>query len=175
MPSQLYKNEAVDFICGRNFKYDDAEYTVGEQFDQELAVGRLELLVRNRFLIPVVDHIDDKPRHWHREIRLREHVLNKLGVDTEFDPKDHKVAEVLEYAEEHPEVAEDLLEQEAEGKDRITLEKGLQEIVDTFNPEEHTVVEVLEYLTGDISEEESDRVIKLEREGKARKGILEDL
>lgn len=80
MPSQLYKNEAVTFLCGRSFTYGDHDYDLLDEFDQEVAVGRLEMLVRTRHIIPVIDSIEDKPRHWHREIRLREDVERALGA-----------------------------------------------------------------------------------------------
>jgi hypothetical protein len=77
MPSQLYDNDAVEFICGRNFVYNGEEYTLGEKFPQEKALN-LETLVRTRHVIPVVEDWADKPRHWHREIRLKSEVLGKL-------------------------------------------------------------------------------------------------
>ena len=81
MPSQLYKNENVTFICGRNFTYDGQEYEVGADFELELAVGRLEMLVRTRHIIPVVESTTEKPRHWHREIKMRADVERQLGAD----------------------------------------------------------------------------------------------
>lgn len=79
MPSQLYANSDVTFVCGRNFVYNGKSYVTGTDFDQEDAVSNIETLVRTRFIIPVVDDTSTKPRHFHREVRLREDVLTKLG------------------------------------------------------------------------------------------------
>ena len=79
MATQLYKNHAVDFICAREFTYAGKKYKIAQKFDQELAPGRLDQLVRTRNIIPVIDEWADKPRHWYREIQLRENVLRKLN------------------------------------------------------------------------------------------------
>lgn len=81
MPTQLYTNDAISFVCGRNFTFGGADYRVGEDFDQELHPGRLDQLVRTRHIIPVIDSWSDKPRHWHRHVQLRENVLKKLGSE----------------------------------------------------------------------------------------------
>lgn len=175
MPSQLYENDNVSFICGRNFTYNGKDYKAGADFPQEDLVSNVETMVRTRFLIPVVDDMSDKPRHWHREIQQRDIVLEKLGiVQTVDDPSEHTVAEVLEFAEANPGEAEELLELEEEGKERVTLIEGLEEIASQFHPGEHNVPEVLAYLESDITPEEHERVIQEERDGKARKGILTD-
>ena len=79
MPSQLYDNKGVSFVCARNFTYNGEKYEIGQDFPQEDLVDSPEVLVRSRYLIPVVDSWEDKPRHWQREIRLKETVLAKLG------------------------------------------------------------------------------------------------
>jgi len=81
MPSQLYTNDAIDFICARDFIYNGKDYKRGHKFDQEnprLTNGQLENLVRTRYVIPVVDSLEDKPRHWYRHVKLRKDVVNKL-------------------------------------------------------------------------------------------------
>lgn len=78
MPSQLYNNSAVEFICARNFVFNGAEYSLGEEFPQENAGKSLEVLVRTRHLIPVVDDWGNKPRHWFREVRLKSDVVGRL-------------------------------------------------------------------------------------------------
>lgn len=78
MPSQLYDNEAVSFICGRDFTYNGEQYSQGQDFPQGKALN-LETMVRTRYLIPVIESWEDKPRHWHREIRLKSEILGKLG------------------------------------------------------------------------------------------------
>src|SRR5262245_9636729 len=80
MPSQLINNEAISFVVAKPLKWYDNEYEIGDDFPQEDA-NNIETLIRSRYLIPVVDDLSDKPRHWHREIQLRELVLEKLAGD----------------------------------------------------------------------------------------------
>lgn len=79
MPSQLYNNEGISFVCARNFLYNGREYEIGQDFPQEDLVNSPEVLVRSRYLIPVVESWENKPRHWYREVQLKEIVLKKLG------------------------------------------------------------------------------------------------
>jgi len=238
MPSQLINNDNVSFICARDFVYAGEEYKLGQDFDQEIAVGQIELLVRTRRLIPVVEDSSVKPRHFHREVQIRENVLRKLGVlkreksttvvgeslynkpkqmdlennDVEpgsaspweetTDPgaalRDQAIAnhfteqvlkeeneevdhpgedeetepEPLVHPAEHEEGDDegpaDVLDENVEGN---SDERAITED-DLWDPNKHGVDEVLDYLTGDISEDERQRVIAAERTGKARKGIL---
>lgn len=80
MPTQLTNNSAIYFICARDFTYDGVDYKMGDEFEQDLGMGRIDLLVRTRRIIPVVDDISDKPRHWHHHVRLRSEVSRKLGL-----------------------------------------------------------------------------------------------
>lgn len=206
MPSQLIKNDNVSFVCSREFTYAGEQYHLGDDFPQEKALN-IETLVRTRYLIPVIDSIDDKPRHWHREVRLRANVMEKLGVkekvinlefpsvptddvvrdegnelrasaqknidaETKIEPEDHTVDEVLQHADEHPDQIGALLDAEEDGKDRVTLTSAL-ESRKLYDPAEHTVIEVLDYLTGEITEDERNRVLEAESDEKARKGILD--
>jgi hypothetical protein len=150
MPSQLLTNEAISFIVGKTFTYNGVEYPYGTDFDQDVVrvpVQNIETLVRNRFLIPVVDSYDDKPRHWYREIKIRSDVEAKLGLpegaggapppapgrpsrpteETGYDPGDHLIREVKAYQAEHPEETQELLDKELAGKNRATLVAWLQE------------------------------------------------
>lgn len=54
---------------------------------------------------------------------------------------------------------------EDNGSGRLALEDG-------GDPADFTLAEVQEYLGGDISEEERERVLQAERDGKARKGLV---
>lgn len=47
-----------------------------------------------------------------------------------------------------------------------------EQAVESFDPSDHTVAEVQEYLQ-DAGGDERERVLDLERAGKARKGLLE--
>lgn len=81
MPSNLYLNEDVTFIAGRNFTFAGEKFEVGDEFDQELAPGRIEQLVRTRHVYPVVDDRADKTRFFHREVHVREDIDRILGKD----------------------------------------------------------------------------------------------
>jgi hypothetical protein len=123
--------------------FKGVEYLYGEDFDQDevrVPAYNIETLVRNRFLIPVVDSYDDKPRHWYREIKLRSDVEAKMGLDNrpdeelppapdvpveEFDPNDFSVKKVKAYVNEHPEETQVVLNKEENGKNRSTLVRWL--------------------------------------------------
>lgn len=215
MPSQLVKNSAVSFICARDFLYNGVEYKIGEDFDQDLGVGQIDLLIRTRRLFAVVDSNDDKPRHWHHHVWEREVIKKKLGVLKNSNAKnltgssgynkyvqmgldqpsaslDGKPAPdegqmILDEARANA-ATETVLEQENEdGKFSIENQEIPVEPVDEpnepedereiteddlYDPSDYGVPEVLEYLTGDITDEERDRVLAVEKAGKARKGIL---
>ena len=80
MPTQLYENTNISFICAKNFTYGGVDYKLGDEWDQDLGVGRLDTLVRSRYLYAVVDSTDEKPRHWHHHIWLRKDIEKKLGI-----------------------------------------------------------------------------------------------
>lgn len=148
MPSQLIKNEGISFICARTFVYAGETFEFGTDFPQEKATGRIEALVRTRYVIPVVETTAEKPRHWHRHVQPRAIVLAKLGLAPTA-------------GEDHPDDPEEVDEE--------------VETDELYDPADYNVDEVLEYLTSeDITEEESARVLAAEKAGKARKGILGD-
>ena len=150
MPSQLIKNDNVDFLCARDFVWDGVQYKMGDDFDQDIAIGRIELLVRTRRVIPVVENSKVKPRHWHREVRIRSDVEKRLGVsrdvvtaldqtspdETEdktdglgFDPSEHTIDEVMDYVENNPDEVLSVYALEEQGKNRPTLKAKLDEIL----------------------------------------------
>lgn len=220
MPSNLYLNEKVTFICGKNFKYAGVAYEVKDEFDQELSPGRIEQLVRTRHIYPVVDDRHDKTRFFHREIHVREDIDRILGKDrgqgqidlpstdpeqpfdqavTPEEPTDPGASlkqqeienaltqQVLEQenadpneplegetepGETEPEQLvhpEEVEEENAEGFEEPEVVEE-----DLYDPSEYSVPEVNTYLEGDISQEEYNRVIAAERNGKNRKGITGD-
>lgn len=113
MPSQLITNEGISFVCARTFVYGGEEFEFGSDFPQEKAVGRIEALVRTRYLIPVVETWQEKPRHWHRHVLPRDIVLAKLGLaptageDHPDDPEvdDEVESDQVETVEEKPKPA----------------------------------------------------------------------
>jgi hypothetical protein len=80
MPTQLTKNDAIYFMCARDFIYAGEQYSMGDKFDQEIGMGRMDMLVRTRRVIPVVDDSDDMPRHWRHHVWLRKDISKKLGL-----------------------------------------------------------------------------------------------
>jgi hypothetical protein len=183
MVSQLLKNDKISFVCVRNFSSRGKDYAVGDDFPQEDARD-IEVFVRARYVTPVVDSIEDKQhiRHWHKEIRPKDEVLERLARDRvqlqmpegqEPDSDEVVNLPVLTHPETTPEPeaegepAEEPVEEEPAEED--APEEGAP---DEFDPGEHTVVEVLAYLAE--HPEERERVLQAEAEGRGRKGILEE-
>lgn len=220
MPSQLHDNEAVYFICARDFTYNGEDYKMGEKFPSEVATGRIDLLVRTRRVFAVVDDLDDKPRHWHHHIWLRSDISKKLGLinnanvttiggsslynkptqmglevtSVEAEPVQQSPSEEIDLqmrenittaavlAQENSEEEEPTEEEQAAEEPQNVVSEGAEPeeepaIVkeDLYDPSEHNAPEVVEYLTGDISDAEFDRVVAAERNGKARKGVLDNV
>lgn len=174
MPSQLYDNEGVTFVCAKNFTYNGKAYEIGTDFPDEDLVNSPEVLIRSRFLIPVVESWEDKPRHWHREIQLKSVVLEKLGVTGEsLLNKPTRVATVVA-TEDLP--TKDEAPAEAPADEKLADEQPSAEAPQdppAFDPSEHNVDEVVAYLMDqDITIEEYNRVMNAEEEGKARKTVL---
>jgi hypothetical protein len=165
MPSQLYTNEAVSFLACKPFTYRGKPYAIGDDFPQEEA-NNIETLVRARFVIPVVETHEDKPRHWHKHIRTREQAeeyLNRNRVQLRMPyPEDSNAVvdlDVLTHPEQTPEPES---ESGGTGEDQDS----------EFDPSEHTVNEVKAYIRE--HPEDEDRVRQAERDGRARKGLLEE-
>lgn len=155
MPSQLVKNDNVDFLCARDFVWDGVQYKMGDDFDQDIAIGRIELLVRTRRVIPVVEDSSVKPRHWHREVRIRSDVERRLGVSRDvvtpldqtppedqteglgYDPSDHNIDEVLDYVENNPDEVLSVYALEEQGKNRPRLKAKLDDILNQQAEEEN--------------------------------------
>ena len=80
MPSQLISNDAIEFLCAKNFLYRGQVYHKGDEFPGEEA-NNIETLVRARYVIPVVEDATSKPRHWHLDVRPRAEIEAKLSDD----------------------------------------------------------------------------------------------
>lgn len=87
MPSQLYKNSAIEFICARDFTYDGVDYKMGDEWDRDVGTGRLDMLIRTRRLFAVVEDSSDKPRHWHHHVWVKHEIKVKLGLIKREDVK----------------------------------------------------------------------------------------
>jgi hypothetical protein len=181
MPSQLLVNDKISFVACRNFSSQGKSYEVGDDFPQEDA-RNIEVFVRARYVIPVVDSIEDKQhiRHWHTIVRPKDEVLSRLARDRVQlqmpDPPDSDEVVNLSVLT-HPETTP---EPEGEGEDALAVDlppevedQYVDEEEGQFDPTEHTVNEVKAYLDT-ASEEETDRVLAIEEAGRGRKGILEE-
>jgi hypothetical protein len=169
MPSQLLKNDKISFVAARSFSSKGKDYQVGDDFPQEDARD-IEVFVRARYVIPVVDSIEDKQhiRHWHRHIRPKDEVLERLArehvqlvMPTPPDSDEVVNIPVLTHPETTPEPAV-----EAES------ESASEEPEEEYDPGEHTVAEVNTYL--EEHPDETEDVLARERNGRGRKGILEE-
>ena len=188
MPSQLFTNGAISFLACKPFTYRGTEYAIGDDFPQEEA-NNIETLVRSRFVIPIVEDIADKPRHWHGHIRTREQAEEylqrnrvQLRMPHEYDSDEEVDLDVLTNPETTP-------EPEGEGVDVLAVEDSGEEpapehqepvadpeppesLEETYDPAEHNVIAVQEYM--DEHPEQRDEVLAMERAGRGRKGILGD-
>lgn len=81
----------------------------------------------------------------------------------------------VEEPDEDEETEPDALVIPGEQSEEFTEEQEDERVIDEddlYDPSQHNTTDVLEYLTGDITDEERERVLAAERNGKARKGIL---
>jgi hypothetical protein len=183
MAQSLYTLEGVYFVAGRDYLLDGKQIHAGDVVENANELRNVESFVRSRHLIPVVDDHNDVPVYYQKDVKLASLVEQKFGLKIkhpedpeDFAPEEHTIPEVLEFVEEHPELTEEVLEAEEQGKDRVTLETKLEEKLDEFRPEEHTVPEVLEYVGDD--QERASNVLAAEIDGKNRStltGPLEEL
>jgi hypothetical protein len=180
MPSQLFTNDKISFVAAKPFTYRAKHYEIGDDFPQEEA-NNIETLVRSRYIIPVVEELTDKPRHWHRHIRPRAEVLERLNRDRvqlrmPSEPDSDEVVNIpqLTRPETTPE-PEELREQKEPPADQEFPPEAPAEAVqaDQYDPSYHTVLEVNEHLAAEHDEEERERILQAERDGRGRKGILE--
>lgn len=182
MPSQLLKNDKISFVVAKPFSSRGKDYQVGEDFPQEDARD-IETFVRARYVIPVVEDPEDKQhiRHWHRHIRPKAEVLERLQRDRvqlrmHDEPDSDEVVnlERLTRPETTP-PAEELQAEQEESEEQVEEPdddyegdppEGLE-----FDPADFTVAEVQAYL--DEHPEDREAVIRAEAAGRERKGILE--
>ena len=177
MGSPLLSNENVTFVVTKPFTSGENEYAVGDDFPQEDA-RNIEVLVRARFVAPVVEDLSLRPKYWYKEVKLKSDLLEKLNRDRvqlrmHHEPDSDEVVnlERLTRPESTPE-AEELHEETEERREEDTPPPSEAVHEDQYDPSYHTVVQVNEYLAT-ASPEERERVLEAERNGKARKGILE--
>lgn len=177
MPSQLYKNSAVYFICARNFLWAGTEYAMGEEFDQDIAPGRLDLLVRTRRIIPVVDDPADKPRHWHHHIWPRALIDEKLGVAVGSSTFTRQPQVGVEF--DSVETDSDFIDQD-KGAELLAMAKAAaspepveEPVEDVFDVSDHTVEQVMDFI--EAHPDQVEAVIAQEEAGKNRSTLLSQL
>lgn len=86
MPSQLDRNSAIHFIAARDFTYAGVDYKMGDDFDQDIG-AHIDMLVRTRRVVAVVDDSDDLPRHWYHHVWVKSDIKRKLGLIKREDVK----------------------------------------------------------------------------------------
>src|SRR5262245_40158521 len=176
MVSQLLANDKISFVVAKPFSSRGKDYQVGDDFDQDEARD-IEVFVRSRYVIPVVDSIEDKQhiRHWHRHIRPKDEVLERLARDRTqlvlpIPPDSDEVVnlELLTHPEQTP-PADDT--QDSDDAPEVGEDSGPEPEAEFYDPGVHTVTEVLEYM--DSHPEDRVRVVEAEVAGKNRKGMVE--
>jgi hypothetical protein len=122
MPSQLYTNSAIYFMCARDFLWDGVEYKMGDKFDQEVATGRIDLLVRTRRLVAVVDEEETEPEVLVHPTEVEEDDEDERVITEEdlYDPSEHTAPDVNDYLDS--DISEDerarVIAAERQGKNR---------------------------------------------------------
>lgn len=179
MPSQLLKNDKISFVVVKPFTSRGKEYAVGDDFPQEEARD-IEVFVRARYVTPVVDSMEDKQqiRHWHRHIRPKDEVLERLNrerVQLRMPHEDEVELDANVLA--HPWLATPEPTPEDEADTGVSEDSAPEEPAEEpdnpgFDPADHTVAEVHAYL--DAHPDDAVRVLSLEASGRARKGLLEE-
>jgi hypothetical protein len=178
MPSQLLTNDKVKFVVSKRFTSRGKDYEVGDDFDQAEA-RNIESFVRARYVIPVVDDIEDKKfiRQWHKEIRPKDEVLSRLFRDRaqlrmHHEPDSEEVVSIEKLVRPNSQGKPLDEGDEDDGQPELPFdEPAVAAHKDQYDPSYHTVVEVNEYLAA--HPEERERILEDERGGKNRKGILE--
>jgi hypothetical protein len=142
MVSTFLADDRIVFLAGRHFTHGGNPFVPGEEITNAREWHNLESAVRSRYLVPVVEDLSVLPLRLQKEVKVRSSVEEKLNyqhylalkpepvVEPEpvFDyPGDHKIAEILEYLDVHPEETHDVLEREREGKNRVRLITELEE------------------------------------------------
>ena len=156
MPSILRDLPAVSWVAGKNFNFQGTNYKVGEEINDINEFPRLEVYVRTRHVIPVVERTEDIPFQFRHVVMTRERANRKLqsghpgggpadvpvstpvrdlGSTTEepensaYDPSDHTIDDVLAHVGEDSQKATEIYVAEEQGKNRSTLLAKLEDII----------------------------------------------
>ena len=79
MPSILAQLPQVGFLASKNFTLLGKKYEVGDEVPEAKGFINLEVLVRTRFLMPVVDNYDELPFQFRRMAFPRDIAYKKLN------------------------------------------------------------------------------------------------
>ena len=181
MVSQLLKNDKICFVVAKPFSSRGKDYETGDDFPQEDARD-IETMVRARFVIPVVDSIEDKKfiRHWHTEIRPKDEVLERLNRDRAQlkmpqEPDSDDVVNLPRLT--HPETTPDGEELAAEQENKTPVQPlpedhDEDEMAESggYDPGEHTVLEVQQHV--EDHPDETGAVPDAERSGRNRSTLV---
>lgn len=131
---QIFDDEKLIFVAGRNFKYDGRLYTLGEVVPNDLVKNarNRESLIRSQRVVPVADDLNDMPRAYRAEVKNKAVWQAKFADIFESDSAepaddffadDHTIAQVQEYLNDNQTVADwgYALMDEVSGANRVTL------------------------------------------------------
>jgi hypothetical protein len=157
MPSILRDLPAVSWVAGKNFNFKGTNYKVGEEIADINEFPRVEVYVRTRHVIPVVERAEDIPFQFRHVVMTRERANRKLAsghpgggpadvpvstpvrqletdekserTDQGYDPSDHTIDDVLAHVGEDSQKATEIYVAEEQGKNRSTLLTKLEDII----------------------------------------------
>jgi hypothetical protein len=172
MGSALLSNDRVGFVVTKPFTSREKTYAVGDDFDQDEA-RNIEVLVRARYVVPVVDDLEDRPKYWYKEVKLKSALLEKLNrsrvqIRMHNEPDSDEVVNVTQLT--HPQAEPDEEVTPVNAKEKTVAAESVHSGL--YDPSYHSPSEVNEHLATERDPEERERVLEAERNGKARKGIL---
>jgi hypothetical protein len=144
MRQKFLDHEAVHFIAGRIFSHGGKTYYPGEPVDDARDWKNLETSVRSRYLVAVTEDVDVLPPQIKKDVKSIDFAMYKLRADhylpsiqardtrqaelaKSFDPGEHTIAEIRNHLETYPDEAEQVLEREKQGKNRVRLVTELEE------------------------------------------------
>jgi hypothetical protein len=168
MPSILHSNEKVSFIVRKGFVLNGKKYTTGEDIPEINDHPKLEVFVRNGYVIPVVDEENGLPFQFRHTVMTRELAYHKLKVG---NPRGVAGTEVRADLAKEPEKEEfeatpvDPTQTEETADDADSVE---------FNPADHNIDEVVGYCECAETEDVLD-IYTLEEGQKNRPNLLKKL
>src|SRR5678815_4826621 len=164
MVSQLLRNDKISFVVAKPFSSRGKDYATGDDFPQEDARD-IETMVRARFVIPVVDSIEDKQhiRHWHREIRPKAEVLERLQrartqLQMPTEPDSDEVVNIPQLT--HPQTTPEPEQQDVtpvNEEEKVAAAEAVHS--EQYDPSYHGVRDVNAYLATVSDDEERERIL----------------